>query len=83
MRLLEWGWKAHLHEELSVGVPGAEQHGAGGRGPRRHGEEQWPLRKDDPLLPRRHAPNQLAVMLVGGHRVAGTERADVFWEERR
>jgi len=80
------GQKGHqawpnLHEELRLGVPGAEQHGAGPRGPRRHGEDQGPLCQDHPLLARRHTPNELAVMLVVCHRVAVTERADVFGEK--
>ena len=72
---------AHLHEELRAGVPGAEQHGTGRGGPRRHGEDQGPLGEDHPVLPRRHAPDELAVMLVVGHRVAVPERADVCGEK--
>lgn len=54
----------HLQEELSVGVFGAEQHGAGSWRPGSHGQDQRLLSNDHLLLASRDASDELTVVLV-------------------
>jgi len=71
--------RLHLQEELSVGVLGAEQHGAGSRRPRGHGQDQRLLCNDHLLLSCRDASDELAVVLVCGDGVTRPE-ANTVWK---
>lgn len=58
--------RVHLQEELSVGVLGAEQHGAGPRRPRGHSQDQRLLSNDQLLLSHSDASDELTIVLVCG-----------------
>lgn len=68
----------HLQEELSVGVFGAEQHGAGSWRPGSHGQDQRLLSNDHLLLASRDASDELTVVLVRGDGMTCTEAIAVW-----